>query len=127
MAGAVRIRGLAELQRDFRKISKDLTKELRNELKEAAEPVRAAAESKALSEIRNMPRSPHWAGMRVGVAGRGMVYVVPRARRRGGSGRTNLKTLLLERAMDPALEEKRDEVLDRVDRMLGRLAGEHGF
>lgn len=126
MAGAVRIRGLAELQRDFRKISKDLTKELRDELKEAAEPVREAAEQKALTGIRNMPRSPHWAGMRVGVAGRGMVYVVPRARRRGGSGRANLKGLLQEQ-MDAALDEKQREVLNGVERMLDRLAGHHGF
>jgi hypothetical protein len=126
--GAVRVRGLRELTRAFKKISKDLDKELTNELKEAAEPVRSGAEKLALGRIRNMPRSPHYAGMRVGVSkAQGAVYVVPAWRRRGGSGRANLKTLLLERAMDPALEENQGEVLDKVDRMLGRLAGHQGF
>lgn len=124
--GAIRIRGLRELNRDFKKISKDLGKELRSELKEAAEPVRSTAEKLALGRIRNMPRSPHWAGMRVGVTAKS-VYVVPQARRRGGSGRANLATLLLERAMDPALEQKQDEVVEKVDDMLGHLFSRNGF
>lgn len=124
--GAVRVRGLRELQRDFKKMSKDLSKELRKELKEAAEPVRSSAEKLALGKIRNMPRSPDWAGMRTGVTARS-VYVVPSRRRRGGSGRTNLATLLLERAMDPALQENEDKVVDRLDDMLGRLGDGYGF
>ena len=126
--GAVRVRGLKELTRAFKNISKDLSRELNDELKEAAEPVRSGAERYALGRIRNMPRSPHYATMRVGVSkAQGVVYVVPAWRRRGGKGRANLKTLLLERAMDPALEENQAEVLHKVDNMLGRLAGHQGF
>jgi len=127
-SGAVRVSGLRELQRAFRRISKDLTKELRAELIEAASPVAKEAESLALTRIRNMPRSPDWAEMRVGVsAAQASVYVVPRRKNRGNPGRANLKGLLLNQAMDPALTAKQDEVLDGVDKMLGRLAGENGF
>lgn len=128
MDGAVRISGLRELQRAFRNISKDLTKELRKELIKAAEPVADLAESHALGRIRNMPRSPHWAGMRVGVsAAQASVYVVPRARNRGNPGRANLKGLLLTRAMDPALEQKQAEVIEGVGQMIDNLAGANGF
>jgi hypothetical protein len=128
--GAVRVRGLKELTRDFKKISKDLSKELRKELVEAAEPVKQSAQSLALGKIRNMPRSPHWAGMRVGVSqAQGVVYMVPaaRSRRMRGRSRPNLANLLLERAMEPALVENELLIVERVDFMLGRLAHEHGF
>jgi len=125
-AGAVRIRGLKELQRDFRKMSKDLAKEVREELKTAGEPVAERAQELALSEIRNMPRSPDWAGMRVRATARS-VYVVPQRRRRGGSGRSNLADLMMDRAMDPALDQRQDEVVEALDKMLGRMAGENGF
>ena len=125
--GAVRVTGLAELQRAFRKIDKGLSKELRDSLKKAADPVADLAQSYALGRIRNMPRSPDWADMRVGVSGKAVVYIVPRRKNRGGPGRANLKGLLLERAMDPAVMEKQDEVVGEVDKMLGRLAGQAGF
>ena len=108
-------------------MDKSLAGDLRSELREAAEPVADTSAEFALGRIRNMPGSPRWAGMRT-VAGARSVIVVPSARRRrGGKGRPNLAKLLLERAMDPALEAKSDEVVKRVDRMLGRLAGHNGF
>ncbi len=126
--GAIRVRGLKELTRDFRKISKDLNKEMTRKLKDAAEPVRTGAEQKALSSIRNMRRTPRWAEMRIGVStAQGRVYMVPQARRAGGSGRTNLKGLLLDRAMDPALEDKSDEVTDNINNLLGHIFDDHGF
>jgi hypothetical protein len=127
--GAIHVQGLAELQRDFRRMSKELVGDLRRELKDAAEPVKKLGESLALGEIRNMPSSPRWAGMRIGVSGQAIVYMVPsaRSRRRRGGARPNLAPLLLDRAMEPALERNSGQILARVDRMLGRLGGEYGF
>jgi hypothetical protein len=54
--------------------------------------------------------------------------MVPQARRRGGrGGRPNLADLLMERAMDPALEQKSSQVAERVDDMLGHLFSKNGF
>ena len=124
--GAIRVRGLRELQRDFKKMEGSLSKEVKSGLKEAAEPVKETAQQLALSRIRNMTSSPDWAEMRIGVTARS-VYMVPQRRRRGGSARPNLSPLLLERAMDPALEQRADDVVARVDKVLGHLAGENGF
>lgn len=124
--GAVRVSGLRELQTAFRKIGGSVNKELRDELKDAADPVKVRAQSLALTQISNMPRSPRWADMRIGVSARG-VYMVPRARRRGGSGRPNLKGLLLDQSMDPALMEKQDEIVQSVEKMFDNLAGRNGF
>jgi hypothetical protein len=73
-----------------------------------------------------MPRSPRWAEQRIGVTAR-TVYIVPRAKRRGGSGRPNLKGLLLGRAMEPALVAKTDEVEEAAVKMLDSLARKSGF
>jgi hypothetical protein len=106
----------------------DVHKELNDALKAAAEPVARDAEHLALTQIRNMPRSPHWAGMRIGVSvARGVVYMVPAARSKKRIKRPNLSDLLLNRAMDPALERNAAKIEHEVDRMLGRLAGENGF
>ena len=127
MAEAVRVKGLKELTRDFKKMSKELSQEVTGELKKVAEPVRSTAEQMALTGIRNMPDSPRWAGMRVGVApGRGVVWIRPTARRRGGSPRPNLGALLLNE-MDRAVDKKQDEVVDGLEKMLDRLANDYGF
>ena len=127
MQGTVRIKGLAELNRAFRRISGDLDKELKDSLKKSAEPVATRATSLALGRISNMPRSPRWADMRIGVSGKATVYMVPRAKRRGGSGRPNLKGLLLDQSMDPAVMEKQGEIIEGVGQMIDRLAGANGF
>jgi hypothetical protein len=126
----VNVRGLKELSRDFRRISKGLSDDLVDSLKEAAEVVERDAEDFALGRIRNMPSSPRWSGMRIGVSrAQGLVYIVPsaRSRRRAGSSRGNLANLLRERAMDPAVERNASSVEKKVDDLLGRLAGQSGF
>lgn len=127
-AGAIAIRGLAELQRDFRKMSGDLGPDTRRALREAARPVAERAQARALGEIRNMPRSPRWARMRIGVSPRS-VYIVPSARRRRGArgGRPNLAGLLFDRAMEPALDDEREALIEGLGRMFDRLAGGNGF
>jgi hypothetical protein len=124
----VNVRGLGELQRDFRKMSKDLDKDLVKQLKEAADPVKVEAKSLALTEIRNMVYSPRWAGMRIGVTGaRDLVYMVPSAKGRGGRSRSNLSGLLFDKAMEPALERHEEDVIERIDQYLGNLGDEYGF
>lgn len=124
--GSIRVEGLRELQRDFKRISKDLDRGLTKELKAAAEPVKTEATTLALGRIRGLPRTPRWAGMRIGVSRAGSVYVVPSARRRGGSPRPNLGALLLKQ-MDAAVDEKRDEVLRNMDDWLDKIGTNYGF
>lgn len=124
--GAVKVSGYSELIRSFRKISKSISKELRAELRKTAEPVKVTAQQLALGDIRNMPRSPRWAGMRIGVTAKG-VYLVPASRRGRGSGRANLKGLLLEQAMDPAVERESPAIMDGVGQMFDNLTRASGF
>lgn len=125
MADVVRIKGLKELQRDFKRLSKDLDKQMTGELKKAAEPVRAVAEQRALGGIRNM--TPAWAGQRVGVSrARGSVFIAPSARRHGGSPRPNLGALLMLQ-MEAAVDQKQDEVVVALEHMVDRLGGHYGL
>lgn len=117
---AIKVQGLRELERAFRKTDKEEAKLLRKSLKETALPVKRAAEGKALAKIRNMGRSRKWATMRLGVS-KSVVYMVPRQKGTHGRGplrRPNLKDLLLDRAMIPALEEHEGEVIRGVERVL---------
>jgi len=119
---ALEVTGLKDLQRSFRRISKDLDKALKVELAAVAEPVRIAATGLAMSEIPNM--TDRWSQMRIGMS-RYVVYMVPKAhklRRRGGQeSRPNLSTLLLDRAMTPALDDNTEAISAGMERMLDRL------
>lgn len=123
-AGEVRIRGLRELQSSLKKVNKEVAKTVRDELKEAAEPVRQTAERFAGAEISHI--GPSWGQMRLGVTS-STVYIAPKSRRRGGSPRKNLAILLLEKAMFPALEEHQGYIIKRVERALDRLGESEGF
>jgi len=124
--GAVRVSGLRELQRAFKNMEGDLKKELKKELIKAAQPVKQLAESYALGGIRNMPSSPDWADMRIGVTA-SSVYMVPFRRRAGGSGRPNLKGLLLSQAMLPAVERSEAAIVEGIGQMIDNLADDNGF
>lgn len=116
----IRVEGLRELERAFRLVSKDETKLLRAGIKGAAQPVKLAAEGKAISSIRRMPHSPKWAVMRLGYA-RNLVYMVPKqkgVRGRGPRARRNLSQLLLNRSMIPAVEQNRAAVERAVQHVL---------
>ena len=123
-ASTVRVHGLRELQRDLSRANKDIAKDLRGELKTLAEPVRALAESKADSSISHI--GSRWGRMRVGVTSRS-VYVAPRSKRQGGSPRPNLAALLMDRAMQPALDDLSAETVSGVELMLDRFGVTHGF
>ena len=119
-AGTVRVKGLKELQRDFRKMSREVSKEIRDGLREAAEPVRAEASSRFSSiDARSA------AGYRVAVRTR--CVSVEQRRRRTTGRHPEFGSLQMRRALLPALAAKENEVVDGVDHVLGKLAGENGF
>lgn len=128
--GTVRVRGLRELSRAFARAEGDLKRDLRDRLKDAAEPVREDAEELASSRIRNI--GPRWQRMRVGVTQR-LVYVAPRERGVTARGsfsrrRPNLAPLLMDQAMQPALDRNRDTVIRGIEDMLDDIGRdwEHG-
>ena len=120
----IRIEGLAQLNRAFKRVDSELAKEFRVGMKLIAEPVRAGAEQKAVETITNIGAT--WPRMKIGSTTR-TVYVAPKSRRKGGSPRTNLAGLLAERAMQPALNENEDEIIRGVERLLASAIHKAGF
>jgi hypothetical protein len=126
MAGEIiKVHGLRELEVALSRYNRDVKKTVNHALREAAEPVRAGAEGLALSEIRNL--GPRWSRMKVGVTSK-LVYVAPATRPRGGgSARPNLAPLLMDRAMQPALEQRSEEVYAGLELAVDRLGEQCGF
>lgn len=109
---------------------------MKDALIDAARPVQDTAESLAVSRIRNMPGSPEWAKMRIGVSRReALVYMVPasRGRRRGKRWRRpttserSFAPLLASRAMDPALDQNQEQVVHNIDNLLDSISRKAGF
>lgn len=117
---AVRVRGLKELQRDLRKVSREVEGDLRTELKRLGEPVRVEAERLAQAQ----GWGDKWSRARVGYAS-GIVYVAPAARRTTGTPRRNFGVLMMTREFMPAVENKRADVEAGVEKMLDRLFDRH--
>lgn len=120
-ARTLRVEGLRELQRAFSIADKTLAKEMRERLRDVAEPVRADAERLAVQEIRRI--GIPWSRMRVGVT-RSLVYVAPvergvKSRGRASRARPNLADLLMGRAMSPALDANQGRVLHELEEVLG--------
>lgn len=127
---AIRIENLRELERAFKLYGRGMEKGLREAMESAAEPVRFDAQELAVSNISNI--GIPWSRMRVGVTRR-TAYVAPqqkgrRTRLRPNAGRPNLRGLLLDRAMEPALERNIPRVerefadaLDDLARMWSRV------
>lgn len=117
------IEGLPQLRRALDQSEHDTKQVLRQGLIEAAEPVKQEAQALAKSAIRN--NTERWSQFRTGVSAGGArgVYMVPRYRRRKkGTARKNMGTLLMTRAMLPALTRKADEVTANLDHLLDRMA-----
>jgi hypothetical protein len=122
----VKVHGLRELNRAFKAVAGDLDKKLIEELKEAAEPVAKETEQLALTRIRNMPSSPQWAVMRIFVSKANAtvsMFPLQRGRRNRGAGLGPR----LQEAMDIGLEHNENEVHNRIDGLIGRIADHHGF
>lgn len=119
-ASAIRVQDYRDLQRAFARADKTLKREFDASLKDAAEPIRAEAETRATTQIPRI--GVPWSRMRIGVTSRA-VYVAPRKRgtRAPSRRRPNLAGLLLDRSMVPALEANIRDVERRVDDVLGTV------
>lgn len=116
----VRVSGLRQLSRAFRTVDKDLAKELRDELREAARIVSedATARFQAIN-----PASAAGFKPRSRTAG----AFVEQSRRRTTGTRGDYGALQMRTALLPALEAKEGEVIDRVERMLDKIGDRAGF
>lgn len=131
MADAIRVDGLADLQRAFTAADRALRQDLRDALEEAAQPVRRDAQI-AATTISHMTTVP-WTRMRTGIIQGTVVYVAPVER--GATARANqrrrrpkFKNVLGPR-MDAALVKNRAAVIRRLDLMLAdvkRVWERHG-
>jgi hypothetical protein len=122
--GEVRFKGYQELLAALKTYDRDVRLGMRRELRQAVEPVRATAESLARSEIRNIGQ--RWPRMRIGIT-KSSLYVAPRERgikTRGYDARRrpNLAGLLMDRAMQPALDQHAEEAVRQIDGLLDREA-----
>lgn len=123
-SAGVELKGMRELQRALNKADRGRAKAVRDGLKEAAEPARVTAEHLAGARIAKI--GADWGQMRIGTR-TGSVYIAPRQRNRGGSRRPNLGSLLLDRAMFPALEVNERAIVRGVERALDRLLDRSGL
>lgn len=120
---AVALRGLAEVNRAFAKLDKDITNEWYGYLKDAAAPVQVRAEARAVERISHI--GDRWSRMRIG-ATKKVVYVAPKQRRRSSSPqrrRPNLAPLLMTEAMEPALEESAREIERLLEIGIDKITG----
>lgn len=119
--GYLVVENLANLQRALAKADKGVRLGLRKGLREVAEPVRRDAEALAAGSIPRI--GAKWPRMRVGVT-RNLIYVAPRQRgtKEKSRKRPNLAGLLLDRAMDPALERNKGRIEGDVEALLDKVA-----
>lgn len=125
--GTVAVEGLAEFVRDCRRIGGELPGEVRKELRGVAGIVegeaREVAIRKGLVKTGRLVRATKRfaAGARAGVrnfaTNRGYRY--PERFEYGDGG--------VRAFLEPALDNKQDDVVDALDDMLGRLADRRGF
>ena len=113
-----------------------VVEEFTDELAEAANPVKLAAQVLAPQSMSGMARPTDsnraWALMRVGVSRRDVtVWVAPDLRRGRRKQSPKQKERFAERmqsrALDPALEQNTQKVIERIEDMLDRIADHHGF
>lgn len=124
----LRVRGIEELNRALKHADRDVRLGVKKLQAGVAEPVRADAEALAVSSITRI--GPVWSRMRIGVTVRS-VYVAPKQRgvqSRGASlrKRPNLAPLLMNKAMQPALDRNAPLIAGAYDRMLGEVTERFG-
>lgn len=135
--GAVAVRGLADLTRDLKRMAAtDLSEDLRDELRQVAVPIAGRAETLAVAhygetgsgEITHLKPGGRWAKMRIGVT-KNLVYVAPKehGKKVGDQKRPAFGLFLLEKAMEPALEEFAPQLAARVERAIDRFSTVNGF
>ena len=120
MAETIRVKGLRQLLRATDQADKNTKKLVRDELRKAAEPVRAEA------MLRFAPYDPKSAA-RYGISVRrvGTVAVEQRLRRTTGL-HPEFGRLQMRKALVPALEHNTERVVAEIDNALERLTIEWG-
>lgn len=111
------------MQRAFSLADAKLARELRTGLTDAAEPVRTDAERRAVAEISHI--GDRWSRMRIGVT-RSLVYVAPvergvKTKGRQSLRRPNLAPLMMNKAMEPALDANEERVLHTIEGLLDNV------
>lgn len=119
----VRVKGYTELTRAFAVADKSVRHEMQAALRDVAEPIRSDAEHLAKARIRNIGR--RWGLMRTGLT-TSVLYVAPRergkqSRRNRLLARPNLAGLLIDKAMQPALDKNEAQIAGRFDEALGHI------
>jgi len=114
----------------------EVVSEFTDELIEAANPVKLAAQTKAPRSMAGMAKQTAsnraWALQRVGFSRRDKTVWVAPDLRRGHRKHTQRQKDSFARemqkdALDPALAENEDKVRDRIEDMLDRIATHNGF
>ena len=129
--GAVHTTGLKELIRAFNKFDKDLVDDLAMELQEASGPVATLTEQYILSGGGGFPAmsgvDSYYAGMRIGVSkSTSTVWVAPAWRSNKGTLQGRILAVQERFRMEGAVEDKSDEIEDRMGDFLDRLASDWG-
>lgn len=128
MSATVHVEGLKELDRAFGRMSKDLRKELRAELRDVGRIV--STEAQQIARAKGLERSGLLIRrIRPTVKG-GSVFIRAGAKAADGFNyprRYEFQAGGRQAFMKPALERKTEAVVDGIDKVLGRLAGENGF
>ena len=120
MSGAVRVHGLMELNRAFKKIDSEIGTVLRADLLHAAQPVAESAKGKI----------GRYQGASLGtivpkVLSRS-VFVYQNARKVTGL-RGDYGALQMRKGLEPALEENTERIVASVNLAIDRLAAHAGF
>jgi hypothetical protein len=118
------VKGQKELEASFMELRKETLTEMRPALLALAEPVRSDAQTLAGTQITNI--GMRWSRMRIGATVSG-VYVAPTSRRRGGSPRRNLAGLLMDDAMQPALDRNQAEIVSKLDEVVNAWSAKAGL
>ena len=122
MQATVRVKGLRELERSFRRMEGDLRRDLQREISGAADIV--AQEARGIAGGLGLS-SRTVGGYRPRV--RGSSGFVEQRRRKTTGKRPDFGVLQMRRVLLPALGRKQAKVVEAIDQMLGRMAGEEGF
>ena len=118
-ASTVRVRGLKEVNRAFRRLETGIDKELKEGLKEAAEPTAAQARG-AISRYRGASTST----IKPYASQKGAVVRQSKRRTTGkhaGFGALQMGHLLA------ALDDHQDQITEDVEKLLDHLTREEGF
>lgn len=116
-AAAIRVEGLQELGRTFKRMEKTTAKTMRDGLRGAGRIVAEDATSRE-------SRYPGLSGFTSRI-GRGTSVEVKRRRSTGTRG--DFGALLMRRVLLPAQRAREDEVVRALEEMLGRWAAREGF